>query len=101
MRFAAIYSTIRKDMNGESASSHCSSSLAGRYEELRKIIDGCSESMTHEDALAELRRMQAAEEVLMEACKDTITYLTTHADDDSNVLWGKVSQAYRKALGVE
>lgn len=37
---------------------------------------------------------------LLEACRDTITYLSTRADDDSNVLWGKVTAAYRKALGI-
>ena len=38
---------------------------------------------------------------LLQACQDTITYLATHADDDSNALWGKVSAAYRKAKGID
>jgi hypothetical protein len=38
---------------------------------------------------------------LLEACWETIQYLETRADDESNQLWGKVSATYRKACGIE
>ena len=46
-------------------------------------------------------RLIAAAPELLQACQDTLTYLATHADDDSNVLWGKVSAAFRKAKGID
>lgn len=46
-------------------------------------------------------RLMAASPELLAACWATIQYLETRSDDASNELWGKVSAAYRKAIGAE
>ena len=61
----------------------------------------CSVADRHNAELAANANLIAAAPDLLAACRETIQYLETRADQQSNDLWGSVSAAYRNALGIK
>ena len=57
---------------------------------------------TSESVVLAIRRATAIAAVpdLIDACVDVLEYLEERADDESNMLWSKVSAAVRSAVGA-
>jgi len=85
--------------------------VVSAYEMKRRVIIASEESeyagcpvcevygTTDEDCVANAKLVAASPE-LLKVCWETIQYLETRADTQSNALWGIASAAYRKALGI-